>query len=221
VFGSLAKGYKAGGYNSVQPLSRFDNEDVWNVETGVKSLFPEAGVIVNASAFYYVYYDRQAISLAIGDDGIGHYLVDTSDQEAFGLDLDARWQPVDALTLSLGASGSTPRTRTRPLRTARTFGRTDRGAVPRRRRSARATSGRSVPRASSTCPRSTRTAASRVATRNPICRATARSARTSMSAKSKSGTDARLQWSSEDDRWAVAVFVTNLFDDQVVTGSTT
>jgi iron complex outermembrane receptor protein len=47
VFGSLAKGYKAGGYNSVQPLTRFDNEDVWNIETGVKSLFPEAGVIVN------------------------------------------------------------------------------------------------------------------------------------------------------------------------------
>jgi len=49
VFGSLAKGYKAGGYNSVQPLSKFDNEDVWNVEAGVKSLYADLGLIVNAS----------------------------------------------------------------------------------------------------------------------------------------------------------------------------
>ena len=54
-FGSLAKGYKAGGYNSVQVASEFENEDVWNFETGIKSVFPDAGVVLNASAFYYVY----------------------------------------------------------------------------------------------------------------------------------------------------------------------
>ncbi len=44
VFGSLAKGYKAGGYNSTEVGSEFENEDVWNFETGIKSVFPEAGV---------------------------------------------------------------------------------------------------------------------------------------------------------------------------------
>ena len=37
VFFSYAKGYKAGGFNSVEVASRFDNEDVQNFEIGLKS----------------------------------------------------------------------------------------------------------------------------------------------------------------------------------------
>jgi iron complex outermembrane receptor protein len=36
-FGSLSKGYKAGGYNSVEVGSQFDNEDVWNFETASRA----------------------------------------------------------------------------------------------------------------------------------------------------------------------------------------
>ncbi len=102
VFGSLAKGYKAGGYNSVEVGSQFDNEDVWNLEGGVKSLFADLGLIVNASMFYYEYLDKQAISLVTGVNGSGipQYVVDTSDEEAYGLDADVRWQPLDALTFT-------------------------------------------------------------------------------------------------------------------------
>jgi iron complex outermembrane recepter protein len=98
VFGSVAKGYKAGGYNSVQPLSYFDNEDVWNVEAGVKSVFGDVGLLVNASTFYYEYLDKQSISLVCPE--LCQYMVTTSDEKAFGVELDTRWQPVDALTLS-------------------------------------------------------------------------------------------------------------------------
>ena len=69
-FGSLAKGYKAGGYNSVEVDSKFDNEDVWNFETGIKSVFPNAGVVLNASTFYYVYDNKQAISLVTASAGL-------------------------------------------------------------------------------------------------------------------------------------------------------
>jgi iron complex outermembrane recepter protein len=102
VFGSLAKGYKAGGYNSVEVGSRFDNEDVWNVEGGVKSLFADLGVIVNVSGFYYEYLDKQAVSLVTGVNGSGipQYIVDSSDEKAFGLDADLRWQPTGALTFT-------------------------------------------------------------------------------------------------------------------------
>ena len=103
VFGSLAKGYKAGGYNSVQPLSRFDNEDVWNAEAGVKSLFADAGVIVNASLFYYEYLDKQSISLTCPENEVCRYVTDSSDQKAYGVDIDTRWQPMDALTLGANA----------------------------------------------------------------------------------------------------------------------
>ncbi|GFE80581.1 TonB-dependent receptor [Steroidobacter agaridevorans] len=101
VFGSLAKGYKAGGYNSTEVGSEFENEDVWNVETGFKSVFPEAGVILNASAFYYIYENKQSIALVSNVEGsdIPQYLIDTSDEKAWGIDVDAQWRPVDQLRL--------------------------------------------------------------------------------------------------------------------------
>jgi iron complex outermembrane receptor protein len=101
VFGSLAKGYKAGGFNSVEVGSQFENEDVWNVETGIKSVFPDVGVVLNASAFYYIYENKQAISLVNDVEGsdIPQYVIDTSDEEAWGIDVDAQWRPVDQLRL--------------------------------------------------------------------------------------------------------------------------
>lgn len=101
VFGSLAKGYKAGGYNSTEVGSEFENEDVWNFETGIKSVFPEAGVVLNASAFYYIYENKQSIALANDIEGsdIPQYVIDTSDEEAWGIDVDAQWRPVDNFRL--------------------------------------------------------------------------------------------------------------------------
>ena len=94
VFGSLAKGYKAGGYNSVEVGSQFDNEDVWNVEAGIKSVFPDAGVVLNASAFYYIYDNKQAIALVtdVAGSDLPQYLIDTSDEQAWGIDVDAQWK---------------------------------------------------------------------------------------------------------------------------------
>jgi len=103
-FGSVSKGYKAGGYNSVQVGSEFQNENVWNVETGVKSAFKDAGVVLNASTFYYVYKNKQALRLT-GTDGTGlpEYLVDTSDEQAWGLDVDAQWKATEHFSLFANA----------------------------------------------------------------------------------------------------------------------
>lgn len=101
VFGSLAKGYKAGGYNSTEVGSEFENEDVWNFETGIKSVFPDVDVILNASAFYYIYENKQAIALVNDVEGsdIPQYVIDTSDEKAWGIDVDAQWRPMDQLRL--------------------------------------------------------------------------------------------------------------------------
>lgn len=106
VFGSLAKGYKAGGFNSVQPLSEFENEDVWNAEFGIKTVFPEQKLSLNASTYYYLYQDRQAISLDLNTAGSGvpRYITDTSDMQAWGVDLDLQWRPIQGLDLNLGAA---------------------------------------------------------------------------------------------------------------------
>ncbi|MBD9375835.1 TonB-dependent receptor [Pseudoxanthomonas sp. PXM04] len=106
VFGSLAKGYKAGGFNSVQPQSQFDNEDVWNAEFGIKTVFPEQKLSLNASSYYYIYKDRQAISLDLNTAGSGvpRYIVDTSDMQAWGVDVDLQWRPVTGLDLTFNTS---------------------------------------------------------------------------------------------------------------------
>jgi iron complex outermembrane receptor protein len=101
VFGSLSKGYKAGGYNALQVGSKFDNEDVLNFETGIKSEFRDVGVTLNASAFYYVYDNKQSISLVTEVPGsdVPQYLIDTSDEQAWGVDVDAQWRATDHFTL--------------------------------------------------------------------------------------------------------------------------
>jgi iron complex outermembrane receptor protein len=100
MFGSVAKGYKAGGYNSVEVASKFDNEDVWNAEVGMKSVLADARVMLNASVFHYIYNDKQGITLVDNGSEVPQYLVDTSDEQATGVDLEAQWLPVEHVTLS-------------------------------------------------------------------------------------------------------------------------
>ena len=101
MFGSLAKGYKAGGYNSVQIASRFENEDVWNFEAGVKTLFADLGLAAER-LYVLLRLPGQAGDLAgHGRRWLGGSAVRRRHERrgAFGVELDARWQPVDALTL--------------------------------------------------------------------------------------------------------------------------
>jgi iron complex outermembrane receptor protein len=216
VFGSLAKGYKAGGYNSVQPLAKFDNEDVWNAEAGVKSLFADAGVILNASLFYYEYLDKQSITLIC--PSICQYVTDTSDQKAYGLDLDARWQPIDALTLGANAEyiDATYKDYT-------TNDGTDLSGEPT-----------GEPKFSYSVSASyvwLLDAAGKIdLSANYAYRGKSRCNADSQlqgtcqispnfeSGEATQRTDARLAWATEDDDFGVAFFVTNVFDQRYVTG---
>jgi iron complex outermembrane receptor protein len=224
VFGSLAKGYKAGGYNSVEVGSRFDNEDVWNLEGGVKSLFADLGLLVNASVFYYEYLDKQAISLVTGVNGSGipQYVVDSSDEEAYGLEADVRWQPTEALTLSVNmawidatykkkivddGSGGTADLAGDPtgepyLSAALgasyvwplgQYGLLDASLMHAYRGESRCNAGSAF---QGTC---------QVSPNFKVGEATNR-------------TDLRLAWSSAGDRWGVAAYLTNAFDERYVTG---
>ncbi|MGO1073675.1 TonB-dependent receptor [Lysobacter sp. CA199] len=105
AFASLAKGYKAGGYNATAVNSRFDNENIWNLEAGIKTSFPDQHLAFNASLFTYRYDNRQAVRV-VQDPGSSfpRVAIDTSDQEAWGLDMDARWRPLQGLTLDANAS---------------------------------------------------------------------------------------------------------------------
>jgi iron complex outermembrane recepter protein len=222
MFGSLAKGYKAGGYNSVQVGSEFENEDVWNVEAGVKSLYPDAGVMLNASVFYYVYNDKQAIALVTDVEGsdLPQYIVDTSNEEAWGLDVEARWALNDHFTLYANAafidatykdnitSGEDPvdlsgEPTGEPYLSAAlgasyvwTLG--DVGDLD--------LSGRYAYRGESRCNAdSERQGTCQVSPNFKVGEATQR-------------LDMRLVWSSTNDRYGLAAYVTNVLDDQYVSG---
>ncbi len=96
VFASYAQGYKAGGFNSVQPGSRFTNEDVDNYEVGIKSQFRDLGLTLNTSVFHYIYKNRQSIRLTVPPGTtIPQYVTDTSDEQAWGADFGTAWSPRD------------------------------------------------------------------------------------------------------------------------------
>lgn len=99
---SVTKGYKAGGYNSLQVGSLYAPEKVWNYEGGIKMMVPDYNLLFNTSAYYYRYSNLQSSVLNPNSSGSGvpFYTVMTSDQHAHGLETEAQWQPVDALRLN-------------------------------------------------------------------------------------------------------------------------
>lgn len=103
LFASLAKGYKAGGFNAFDRGASFNNEDVWNFETGIKQSFPAHGLQYEASVYYYIYQDRQAIRLDTTET-VPRYVTNVSDQTAYGLDFSARWQATPALGFDFNAA---------------------------------------------------------------------------------------------------------------------
>jgi iron complex outermembrane recepter protein len=223
VFGSLAKGYKAGGYNSVEVGSRFDNEDVWNLEGGVKSLFADIGLILNASAFYYIYDNKQSISLVTGVNGSGipQYIVDSSDEEAIGLEVEARWQPVDALTVTANLALIDATYKEKFV--GEGAGRRDLAGEPT-----------GEPRVSAAVGASyvwnlgqyglLDASAMHAYRGESRCNADSQFQGTCQISPNfavggeTNRTDLRLAWSSAGDRWGVAAFLTNAFDERYVTG---
>ncbi|WP_417482194.1 TonB-dependent receptor [Maricaulis sp.] len=100
VYGSYSEGYKAGGFNSVEVGSRFQNENVTSWEFGFKSDFIHPDLIFNMSVFSYLYEGKQSVRLVVPTGGgIPQYLVQTSDDEAIGVDLELDWDVSEALRL--------------------------------------------------------------------------------------------------------------------------
>ena len=220
-FGSLAKGYKAGGSTSVEVGSQFENEDVWNFETGIKSAFPQIGLTLNASAFYYVYDNKQAVTLVdIDDSGIPEYLVDTSDEQAWGVEADVQWRATDHFTVYANAAFIDATYKDKMTQDAVPV---DLSGEPTGEPYFSAAlgarydwtlgnsgnlelSGRYAFRGESRC------------NENSSSQGTCADETPFEVAPSTQRLDMRLGWSSANDKFGVAGFVTNLLDDQYVNG---
>jgi iron complex outermembrane receptor protein len=105
MFASWSQGYQSGGFDVFSPYGQFDPEHMTNYEIGVKNYFPDVGLTVNASLFYYEFTDLQNISLITTnpDDLVAQYQVDNSDQSAYGLDVDVAYQFNEHLRLFTAA----------------------------------------------------------------------------------------------------------------------
>ena len=102
-FVSLSKGYKAGGFNiGVVPeeFREFDQEQMWNVETGIKSTWRDDTVLINASIFYSRRDDQQvrmSFQLVPGDPAsFGFVTINAPKGKTLGFEADVRWLPSDA-----------------------------------------------------------------------------------------------------------------------------
>jgi iron complex outermembrane receptor protein len=104
LYASVAKGFTPGGFDSVDINGRYANETVWNYEAGIKSTLPDAHVVLDASVYHYNYNNKQALVLSNVSGStsvVPEYQVSVSNQEATGVDLDMRWQPVTPVTVTL------------------------------------------------------------------------------------------------------------------------
>ena len=91
LFASASRGYKAGGFNSVQINSFFSPEKVWNFEGGMKSELFGRRLRLNASGYYFKYKNRQSISLEDTGGNLPQYITRSGDSEAYGVDFETQF----------------------------------------------------------------------------------------------------------------------------------
>ncbi len=94
VYGSVTRGYQAGGFNALAVNGDYAPETVTSFELGAKGRLRDAGLSFSAALFHYRFENLQSLTLVPSGNqaGVPAYQVTLSDQRATGLDLDARWQ---------------------------------------------------------------------------------------------------------------------------------
>ena len=121
LFASVAKGYKAGGFNtqmfsdvlqqrlmgimgigaaySVDDVVGYRPEYSWNYEIGAHLSFPSAGLTLDVSAFYIDCRDQQLTMFPAGTT-TGRIMTNAGRTRSAGAEVSVVWNPVDRLNLS-------------------------------------------------------------------------------------------------------------------------
>lgn len=102
---SVATGYKAGGFNSTEKSSAFDEEQLINYELGFKSTLFDRRLRLNAALFFYQYKDLQDLATVLDStSGISELRLRSVDAEGQGGELSSMWRATEQLTLSANYS---------------------------------------------------------------------------------------------------------------------
>jgi outer membrane receptor protein involved in Fe transport len=106
LFGTISKGYKAGGFNLgfvPQGLREFDQESLWNFELGIKSVLADGRLMINSSLFYSTRQDQQvetSLQLNPNDPASFVFFTDNAAKgETIGFEAELQWFPSEAIEL--------------------------------------------------------------------------------------------------------------------------
>ncbi len=111
IYASFSEGFKPGGYNTNEIIDFTDQlylpERVKAYEAGVKSVWLDKRLIVNADVYFNDYTDQQiGVQQASASQGgqviVGSGIVNAGKVRVYGVELDADWQAADWLRLGLG-----------------------------------------------------------------------------------------------------------------------
>ena len=109
VYASLARGYKAGGFNTDGSLDidlrEFDSEFLWEVETGIKGRLLSGQFGYRAALFYDIRRDQQVKSSIVRGRGDGttefiDFVGNAAEGTNRGIELEADWRVTEGFTLT-------------------------------------------------------------------------------------------------------------------------
>jgi len=100
VYGSVTRGYQAGGFNVLAINGDYSPETVTSFELGAKGQARSIGLTYSAALFHYQYKNLQSLTLVPSGDqtGVPAYEVSSSNEKADGLDFDLRWRATPHFT---------------------------------------------------------------------------------------------------------------------------
>ncbi|HEC59377.1 hypothetical protein LCGC14_1041810 [marine sediment metagenome] len=113
IYTSLSRGYKSGGINNSTKLLptqlKFDNEYMWNLETGLKSLWLDGDLMTSINAFYSLRRDAQVKTSVAVAGKFKDYLTNAAKGTNYGIEAEADWSASDKLRIfaSLGLLNAT------------------------------------------------------------------------------------------------------------------
>ena len=103
LYGTVARGFKAGGFNPASPAGSeaYGEENTWNFEGGYKTLLMEGRLALNAAAFYIDWNDLQLNLPNLQVPG-QVYIANAGSAASRGIELDATVRPLQGLDVFSG-----------------------------------------------------------------------------------------------------------------------
>jgi iron complex outermembrane receptor protein len=105
VYGSVARGYRGGGFNApTAPVRTYKGDSAWTYEVGTKFSSTDRTISLGAALFYSDYKDYIGLNSIAPAAGGGLVTVDlnTGDVRSYGAELEATFRPIRNFTLSGG-----------------------------------------------------------------------------------------------------------------------